>query len=51
VSHAQEHTAEVGVDDAVPFRLGDVSGGRARLFDPGVVEGDVEPPECVDRLL
>ncbi len=29
--------------------LGDVDQWRHRLFDPGVVERDVQTPECVDR--
>jgi hypothetical protein len=49
VLHAHEDTAQVGVDDAVPFRFGDVSGGGVGLLDAGVVEGGVDPPEGLDR--
>jgi hypothetical protein len=47
VLHAQEHAAEIDVDDPVPLLLRDI-GRRFLLFDTGVVEGDVQPPEGLD---
>ena len=51
VLHAQEHAAEVDADDPVPLLLGEIGRSRDRLFDAGVVEGEVEAPECLDRLV
>ena len=51
VLHAQEHAAEVDVDDPVPLLLVVVRGrGRLLRLDAGVVEGEVQPPERLDRL-
>src|SRR5438105_5810783 len=51
VLHTQEDTPQVGGDDAFPFRFRDVGDARVALFDSGVVEGDVDPAERVDRTL
>ena len=51
VLHAQEHAAEVDGDDPVPLLLRDIGRRRCRLFDTGVVEGDVQPPEGLDSLV
>jgi hypothetical protein len=44
VLHAQEHAAEFDVDDPVPLLCREIGRRRDRLFDTGVVEGDVEQP-------
>ncbi len=51
VLHAQEHAAEVDGDDPVPLLLRDIGHRRCRLFNTGVVEGGVQPPEGFDGLI
>jgi hypothetical protein len=51
VLHAQEHAAKADPDDAVPFGLADLGDRLDGLFDAGVVEGQIEPPELVDGRL
>jgi hypothetical protein len=51
VFHAQKYAAKINVDDPLPFFLTDVRRGRERLFDAGVVEGEIQSPEGLDRLL
>ena len=48
VLHAQEHTAEVDVDDSVPLLFREVCYRRRRVFDTRVVEGEIEAPEGLD---
>ena len=43
--HAQEDAAQVDVDDPVPLLLGEIGRWRDRLFDAGVVKGEVEATE------
>src|SRR5947208_5911676 len=47
VFQAQEHTAKIDTDDAVPFLLGDFGSGRDWLFNTCVVEGKVEAAELL----
>jgi hypothetical protein len=44
-----EHADEIGPDLALPFRGGDIRRGRVGLLDASVVEGEVQPTECLDR--
>ena len=43
--------AKVDVDQPVPIILGDVDERLHRLFDTGIVEGEVEPTERFDSPL
>jgi hypothetical protein len=51
VFHAQEHAAEVHAHDPVPFLGREIGSRRYRLFGASVVEGEVEPPKRIDRLV
>src|SRR4029450_5239261 len=51
VFHTQEHAAEVYRNDPVPLRFGDLGDDAGLLFGTGVVEGNVETTEGVDRLV
>jgi hypothetical protein len=51
VLHAKEHAAEIDIDDPVPLLFREFGRRRDRLFYAGVVEGEVEAPEGLDRLL
>jgi hypothetical protein len=49
VLHAQEHAAEINVDDPVPLVLLVVRGcSRLPGFDAGVVKGEVQSPESLN---
>ena len=48
VLHAQEHATEVDIDDPVPVCFRELGHRLNRLFDAGVVEGEVEAPERLD---
>jgi hypothetical protein len=51
VLHAQEDSTEVDVDDSVPLLRSKISRWLNRLFDAGVVEGEVEATECFHGLV
>jgi hypothetical protein len=48
VLHAQEHTAQVDVDDSVPLLFRKIGYRRWRVFDTRIVEGEVKVPERFD---
>jgi hypothetical protein len=49
VLDGHERAPEVDGDQAVPLVVGDLVRGLDRLLDPGVVEGDVQAAEALDR--
>jgi hypothetical protein len=51
VLHGHERAAQVDRDQAVPFVVADLVNGLDRLLDAGVVEGDVQAAEPLDRGL
>ena len=51
VLHAQEHAAEIDIDDPVPLLLREIGRRPDRLFDAGVVEGEMEVAERFDPLV
>src|SRR5437660_4996363 len=51
ILHAQEDAAEIDVEDPVPLLLVQFRGRcQFLLFDAGVVEGEVQPPEHLNGL-
>src|SRR5689334_18566796 len=51
VLHAKEHAAEINTHYPVPLFLRDIDCHLWQLFNTGVVEGGVQPPEGFDGLI
>jgi hypothetical protein len=51
VFHAEENAAEIDACDSVPLILSDVSHGGYRLFNTGIVEGEIESAKRLDRFV
>src|SRR4051794_16065796 len=49
--HREEYAAQVDIEDPVPFLLTDCRRRLDLIFDPGIVECEIEPPECFDGFV
>lgn len=46
--HAEKDTAEINVSNSVPLLFGNLRRGLDRVFDTGIVERKIQPPEGFD---